>query len=61
VEYMYNAGAAFIIGDIFGLYFPLVRSSNMGKLYTDNYLKEIRLTLQFNIVANGFNLGKFIN
>ncbi len=61
VEYMFNAGAAFIIGDIFGLYFPLVRSSNMGKLFTDNYLKEIRLTLQFNIVANGFNLGKFIN
>ena len=44
-------GAAFIIGDIFGLYFPLVRSSNMGKLFTDNYLKEIRLTLQFNIVC----------
>ena len=49
------------IGDIFGVYFPLVRSGNMGALYQENYTDEIRFTLQFNIVENGFNIGSFIN
>ena len=61
VEYVSNAGLALRIGDVFGVYFPLVRSQNMGSLYKESYLDEIRFTLQFNIVENGFNLGSFIN
>ena len=61
IEYVSNAGLALRIGDIFGVYFPLVRSRNMGSLYNANYADEIRFTLQFNIVENGFNLGSFIN
>lgn len=61
IEYLSNAGLAIRIGDIFGVYFPLVRSQNMGALYQGNYANEIRFTLQFNIVENGFNIGSFIN
>ena len=61
IEYLSNAGLAIRIGDIFSVYFPLVRSQNMGALYQENYTDEIRFTLQFNIVENGFNIGSFIN
>jgi hypothetical protein len=61
IEYLSNAGLAIRIGDVFGVYFPLVRSQNMGALYQENYTDEIRFTLQFNIVENGFNIGRFIN
>ncbi len=60
IEYVCNAGFALTFGDVFGIYFPLVRSQNMGPLY-ENYTDEIRFTLQFNIVENGFTLGSFIN
>jgi hypothetical protein len=33
----------------------------MGSLYDGSYTNQIRFTLQFNIVENGFNLGRFIN
>ena len=61
IEYVSNAGLAIRIGDIFGVYFPLLRSQNMGSLYDGSYTNQIRFTLQFNIVENGFNLGRFIN
>jgi hypothetical protein len=61
IEYVSNAGLAIRIGDVFGLYFPLLRSQNMGSLYDASYTDQIRFTLQFNIVENGFNIGSFIN
>ena len=61
IEYVSNAGLAIRIGDIFGVYFPLIRSQKMGSLYNTSYADEIRFTLQFNIVENGFNLGSFVN
>ena len=61
MDYMLNTGLALKIGDVFGVYFPLYRSSNMGELFKSNYLDEIRFTLQFNIVESGLSLGGFIN
>lgn len=61
MDYMMNTGLALKIGDVFGVYFPLYRSSNMGDLFKSNYLDEIRFTLQFNIVESGLNIGGFIN
>lgn len=61
IEYVSNAGLAIRIGDVFGVYFPLLRSQNMGSLFEGSYTDQIRFTLQFNIVENGFNIGSFIN
>jgi len=44
---LYNAGLGINLGDIVGVYFPLVQSVNMGDLY-QNYKTSIRLTLRFN-------------
>ena len=61
MEYMFNTGLALKVGEVFGVYFPLYRSSNMGNLFNGGYADEIRFTIQFNIVENGRNLGDFIN
>jgi len=47
VAALYNAGLGINLGDIVGVYFPLVQSVNMGDLY-QNYKTSIRLTLRFN-------------
>jgi hypothetical protein len=47
INYAYNAGLGIRLSSIFGVYFPLLNSSNMGNLYS-NYSRNIRLTLKFN-------------
>ena len=53
----YNFGLGIRFGEMIGIYFPLYRSSNMGKLYTKNYGKEVRLTLKFNLINKPLKLG----
>ncbi len=49
--FVYNAGLAIRLGKVFGMYFPLVMSSNLEKAsYFDSYSQKIRLTLKLNIV-----------
>ena len=47
VNSVYNTGLGIRLSSIFGVYFPLLNSSNMGNLYS-NYSRNIRLTLKFN-------------
>jgi len=51
VDSYYNAGVAFRLGKVFGLYFPLVYGSNnyTGNLFT-NYAQNIRFSLRINPV-----------
>jgi len=60
LRYMYNAGLSFEFGGIFGVYFPLVRSENMGNLF-DSYGREIRFTLKFNVFDKGINFANIFN
>ena len=59
VGFMFNSGIGVKLGDVVGVYFPLLRSENMGKLF-DSYGREIRFTLKFNIFDKGLNLSRFI-
>ena len=59
LEYMYNAGLSIEFGDVFGVYFPLIRSENMGNLY-DDYGREIKFTLNFNLFNRGLNLSNLL-
>ena len=59
VNFMFNSGIGLKLGEVAGIYFPLVRSKNMSSLY-DSYGREIRFTLKFNIFDKGLNLSRFI-
>ena len=56
LNYMHNSGLSIEFGGIFGVYFPLVRSENMGNLF-DAYGREIKFTLNFNLFDRGLNLS----
>ena len=56
-----NAGLGIKLGDIFGVYFPLWRTSNMGANLYENYSNEIRLTIKFNPAVKPLILKKIIN
>lgn len=58
VETAYNAGLGVRLSNVFSVYFPLVRSTNMGSLWT-NYGSEIRFSLKLNLV-NNFNLSNLL-
>ena len=49
VQTAYNAGLGVRLSNVLSVYFPLVRSSNMGSLWT-NYSNEIRFSLKLNLV-----------
>ena len=51
----FNTGIGFRISQIFGIYFPLYQSVNMGNLYT-NYQSSIRFSLKMNMVNKGMKL-----
>jgi hypothetical protein len=53
VQTAYNAGVGVRLTNVLSVYFPLVRSTNMGSLWT-NYSNEIRFSLKLNLV-NSFN------
>jgi len=59
LEFMYNAGLSLEFGDVFGVYFPLIRSKNMGNLY-DSYGREIKFTLNFNLFDKGLSLSSLL-
>lgn len=59
IETAYNAGLGLRISNILSVYFPLVRSSNMGSLWT-NYSNEIRFSLKLNLV-NANNIRSRFN
>jgi hypothetical protein len=59
LEFMYNAGLSIEFGDVFGVYFPLIRSKNMGSLY-ESYGREIKFSLNFNVFDKGLNLSRFL-
>jgi hypothetical protein len=51
----YNAGVGFRIGDIFGIYYPLVESQNISDGYLGNgFADKLRFTLNLNPVNTGF-------
>jgi hypothetical protein len=49
IESAFNAGLGLRISKVFQVYFPMVRSVNMGPLWT-KYGNEIRFSLKMNIV-----------
>lgn len=59
VRYVNNTGLSIEFGDVFGVYFPLFRSENMGSLY-DSYGREIKFTLNFNLFDKGLNLSSLL-
>ncbi|MDG1842496.1 MAG: hypothetical protein P8I93_09125, partial [Crocinitomicaceae bacterium] len=54
IQNAFNLGLGIRLGEMIGIYFPLHRSTNMGALFTSEYLKEIRLTLKFNLINTPF-------
>ena len=56
-----NAGLGIKLVDIFGVYFPLWRTTNMGANLYENYGSEIRLTIKFNPAVKPLILKKIIN
>jgi hypothetical protein len=60
VHFMFNSGIGVNLGGIVGVYFPLLRSENMGNLF-DSYGREIRFTLKFNVFDKGINFGEILN
>jgi hypothetical protein len=53
---IFVTGLGMRLGKVFGMYFPLYQSDNMGALFTSNYSKNIRFTLKMNIVNKGLKL-----
>jgi len=48
---VFNAGLGMRLGELFGIYFPLLQSQNLLDSYvTQNYLDRVRLTLNINFV-----------
>ncbi len=60
VATIYNAGLGLNLGDVVGVYFPLIQSTSMGDLYA-NYMSSIRLTLRFNPFNLPFKLSTLLN
>jgi hypothetical protein len=60
IETLYNAGIGLRMSNFLGVYFPLVRSNNMGDLFT-NYGQNIRFTLKMNLVNKRINLSNLLN
>jgi len=54
-EFVFNTGIGVKIKDVFGIYFPLYNSTNLGDIYM-NYASRIRFTLKLNIFNQGFRL-----
>lgn len=57
---LYTAGLGVNLGGIFGVYFPLVQSINLGDLYA-NYKSSVRLTLNFNPFQLPVNIKQLLN
>lgn len=55
IHLAFNTGLGFRVGEVFGLYFPLYNTVNLGNLYND-YLSSIRFTFKMNIVNIGFRI-----
>jgi hypothetical protein len=57
----YNAGVGFRLGDVFGIYYPLVESQNIRDGYFGNtFVDKLRFTINLNPVNTGF-IKKLIN
>lgn len=54
----FNTGLGIRVSKIFGIFFPLYQSTNMGNLYNknSNYARNIRFTLKLNIVNKGMKI-----
>ena len=51
----YNAGVGFRIGDVFGIYYPLIESENLREGYLgDSFMDRLRFTINLNLVNTGF-------
>jgi hypothetical protein len=50
-----TTGLGVRFGKVFGVYFPLYQSLNMGDLFAD-YSKNIRFSLKMNIVNKGLKI-----
>lgn len=51
----YNAGVGFRLGDVFGIYYPLVESQNIRDGYLgDSFVDKLRFTINLNPVNTGF-------
>ena len=61
LNFYVNTGLGIKLGDIFGVYFPLWRTTNMGANLYENYGNEIRLTIKFNPAVKPLILKKIIN
>lgn len=60
VATLYNAGLGIELGEIVGVYFPLVQSTNMGDLYS-NYKSSVRLTMHFNPFQLPMSIKQILN
>ena len=59
IDFIHNSGLSVSIGNVMGIYFPLLRSKSMGNLF-DDYGRELRFTLKLNIFDKGLNLSSLI-
>jgi hypothetical protein len=57
---LYTAGLGINLGGIFGVYFPLVQSTNMGDLYSQ-YKNSIRVTMNFNPFQLPMSIKQILN
>ena len=57
---LYTAGLGINLGGIFGVYFPLVQSTNMEDLYSQ-YKNSIRLTMNFNPFQLPMSIKQILN
>jgi hypothetical protein len=56
--YAFDTGVAIRITKVFGVYFPLYQSANMGNLYVD-YVQNIRFSLKLNVVNKSVKIPGF--
>ena len=60
VQTAWNAGIGVRLSSVLGVYFPLLRSGNMGPSIFENYTQNIRFSLRLNIVNKGLKIGNLM-
>jgi hypothetical protein len=60
VQAAWNTGLGIRFSSVLGVYFPLLRSENMGTDFYKNYGEQIRFSLRLNIVNKGLKIGNLL-
>jgi hypothetical protein len=60
IQTAWNTGLGIRFSNVFGVYFPLFRSENMGVDLYKKYKEQIRFSLRLNIVNKGLKIGNLL-